>query len=160
MMGAALLVSAVLLTGCDQGSSPPEENPGTDVAVAENDSLGAYLVDGDGMSLYLFTDDAGDPVPCTTDDCVAAWPPVTTDGEPSPGDGVDAELLSTTERQDGTTQVVYNGWPLYYFVNDGGPGDVNGQGIVSFGGTWYLITPSGDEVEASSGDGGDDDPPY
>lgn len=166
---AALAV--VTFFGCDsQGSSDDDEPPeasGAQVVVAENDSLGSYLTDEDGFSLYLFTDGNGNPVPCTSDECVEAWPIFATEGEPSAGDGVDASLLSTTERSDGTVQVVYNDWPLYYFAGDEAPGDVNGQGIESFGGIWYLVAPSGEEVRAPADnddtdddDDGSGDPPY
>lgn len=147
-----LILSAMLLAGCDSGSSPPEEEEeimGAEVAIAENNSLGEYLVDENGVSLYLFVNEEGDPAPCTTDACLAAWPPFSTEGAPVAGDGVDASLLSTTDGPDGTAQVVYNGWPLWYFVNDSSPGDINGQGIVSFGGTWLLVSPAGDGIESS-----------
>lgn len=158
-LGTLFLGAALLIAGCDQGSSPPDEAPGAEVTVAENDSLGTYLADAEGVSLYLFTDANGNPVSCTGQ-CAEAWPPFVTDGAPVASDGVDAGLLSTTERSDGTTQVVYNGWPLFYFVNDPAPGDVNGQGIESFGGKWYLVSPSGASITGTgtdSDDDGDDD---
>ena len=57
---------------------------------------------------------------------------------PQAGDGVDASLLGTTTRKDGTTQVTYNGWPLYYYVKDQKPGDVTGQDV---GDVWYVLSP-------------------
>lgn len=158
-IGTLMLGVALLLAGCDSsGSDPPEEDTGAEVSVATNDSMGTYLADVDGVSLYLFTDTEGNPVSCTGQ-CAEAWPPLITDGEPVASGSADESLLGTTERSDGSTQVTYNGWPLYYFVNDEGPGDVNGQGIESFGGIWYLVTPTGNAVQNSSGndgDGGDD----
>lgn len=161
-LGYMLLALAVMaFFGCDSGGSSDDDDPpdptGAQVSVAENDSLGAYLVDEDGLSLYLFTDGSGNPVPCTSDECVGAWPIFTTDGEPGADGGADASLLSTTERSDGTSQVVYNDWPLYYFVGDESPGDVNGQGIESFGGIWYLVSPAGEEITGASGNDGNDD---
>ena len=154
-IGTLILGAVLLIAGCDQGTTPPEddENTGAEVTVAENDSLGAYLADVDGASLYLFTDGNGNPVTCTGQ-CAEAWPPFVTDGDPVANGSVDASMLSTMERSDGSTQVVYNGWPLFYFVNDQAPGDVNGQGIESFGGTWLLVSPSGEQI---SGAGGSDD---
>jgi len=141
------MLGAMLLAGCDSGGSNEEEPPGAEVAVAENDALGDYLADEDGLSLYLFVDEEGNPAPCTTDGCLGAWPPFTTEGDPVAGEEIDASLLSTTEGPDGTTQVVYNDWPLWYFVNDDSPGDVNGHGIVSFGGTWLLVSPEGEAID-------------
>ena len=90
--------------------------------------------------------------PCTGD-CLGAWPPFTTTGDASSvtaGEGVDAALIGTSTLEDGSTIVTYNGWPLYYFVQDSAAGDVNGQGIESFGGQWFLVTSDGTKVEASS----------
>ena len=57
---------------------------------------------------------------------------------------LDASMLGTFLREDGTTQVTYNGWPLYYYYEDGKPGDILGDDIESFGEDWYLIGPHGD----------------
>ena len=67
------------------------------------------------MTLYLFKADEGSTSTCY-DDC-AAWPPLEADA-PTGGDGIDAGLLGTTERDDGTTQVTYAGHPLYYYAAD------------------------------------------
>jgi predicted lipoprotein with Yx(FWY)xxD motif len=91
------------------------------------------------MTLYLFTKDTPKTSNCY-DSCAAAWPPLLTDGAPTPGSGVDASLLGTTTRTDGSTQVTYNGWPLYYFANDKAAGDTTGEGIQN---VWYVVTPEG-----------------
>ena len=59
---------------------------------------------------------------------------------------MNASLIGAIERRDGTLQVTYNGWPLYYFVKDQKPGDTTGQDIEGFGEEWYLLTPAGDTV--------------
>lgn len=90
--------------------------------------------------------------PCTGD-CLGAWPPFTTSGDASSvtaGEGVDTALVGTSSLEDGSTIVTYNGWPLYYFVQDSAAGDLNGQEIESFGGVWYLVTAEGEKVGASS----------
>jgi predicted lipoprotein with Yx(FWY)xxD motif len=53
------------------------------------------------------------------------------------------------ERKDGANQVTYNGWPLYRYVKDVGPQTATGQDVSEFGGEWYLVTPTGEEVHAS-----------
>lgn len=121
------------------------------VMVAQSDEYGAYLTDGEGRALYLFTADArgsGDAqaeVACAGE-CLDAWPPLVTTGEPQAGAGADAALLGTTDRE-GTTVVTYSGWPLYAFAGDQGPGQTTGQDVESFGGEWYLVTPAGEKVE-------------
>ena len=94
------------------------------MATAESD-LGTILVDGEGLTLYLFMPDAQGPSTCEGD-CLAAWPALV--GPATAGEGVDESLLATATRaDDGSEQVTYNGWPLYYFAQDSAPGDVNGQ---------------------------------
>jgi predicted lipoprotein with Yx(FWY)xxD motif len=121
----------------------------TTVMVSDVGTHGPVLVNSEGMSLYVFladtqnsgTSSCGDDDGCTTD-----WPPLTTDGDPAAGEGVDAALLGTITRDDGSTQVTYNGWPLYLYAFDTAPGDANGQGLDEFGGIWYLVSPTGEAV--------------
>ena len=94
------------------------------VSVSETTDFGPILVDGEGMSLYLFTNDTQNSGASTCyDDCAVEWPPLTTDGDAAAGEGADASLLGTITRDDGSTQVTYNGWPLYYFHEDAAAGD-------------------------------------
>ncbi len=117
---------------------------GITVSAAES-SLGTILVDEQGITLYLLTGDADGHSTCY-DTCATAWPPLVVSGSPHAGEGVDGSLLSTDVRDDGSAQVLYNGHPLYYFVNDQAAGDVNGQGIENFGGIWYVVSPSGEPI--------------
>ena len=108
---------------------------------AESD-LGTILVDGDGLTLYLFVPDDQGPSTCEGD-CLAAWPALA--GPATAGEGADEALLGTAARaDDGTDQVTYNGWPLYYFAQDSAPGDVNGQGV---GDNWYVVDPTGNAIQ-------------
>jgi predicted lipoprotein with Yx(FWY)xxD motif len=91
------------------------------------------------MTLYLFTQDTPNTSNCYTA-CATAWPPLLTSGAPTAGSGVTAAMLGTTKRTDGSTQVTYNGWPLYYWANDKKPGDVTGENVQ---GVWFVITPAG-----------------
>ncbi len=109
------------------------------VDISQTPSLGSFLVDGKGMTLYLFTQDTPNTSTCY-DSCAAAWPPLLTDGAPTAGSGIDGSLLGTTTRKDGATQVTYHGWPLYYFVSDKAPGDSKGEGVQN---VWYVVTPQG-----------------
>lgn len=109
------------------------------VMTAENDELGAYLVDADGMTLYMFTNDEADMSNCY-DQCAQIWPPLLIEEgeEPVPGADVTGEL-DVTMRDDDTLQITYNGIPLYYLVDDVAPGDVLGQG---FNDVWFVVSPS------------------
>ncbi|ADI15273.1 COG4315 family predicted lipoprotein [Truepera radiovictrix] len=117
------------------------------VQVAESDTLGAHLVDGEGMTLYLFLNDSEGVSTCEGE-CAANWPPLLTDGNVVAGEGVDPELLGTTERSDGSLQVTYNGWPLYFWVQDVAPGDATGQGVND---VWYVVSPEGEAITEEQG---------
>lgn len=113
------------------------------LGVSQTDDLGEFLVDAEGMTLYMFTEDTENTSNCY-DDCAEAWPPLLTEGEPTLGEGLDAALVSTTERTDGTVQVTYGGWPLYYWVQDAAPGDTTGQNV---GEVWFVVSPAGEIVQ-------------
>lgn len=117
-----------------------------DIDVADQAPYGKFLVNGQGMSLYLFEPDEHGESTCYGA-CAKAWPPVTKDASLQAGAGVDSDLLGTVERSDGAAQITYNGWPLYTFVRDKTPGDTNGQDVHGFGGEWYLVSPEGKTVE-------------
>jgi len=83
------------------------------ISVSESTTYGPILVDDQGMALYAFMNDTQNSgtSACTDEECMTEWPPLlVSDGEPVAGDGVDQALLGTITRDDGTTQVTYNGW--------------------------------------------------
>jgi predicted lipoprotein with Yx(FWY)xxD motif len=126
-----------------QATEPPAASSGAATfSLAQNDTLGPFLVDDKGMTLYLFTKDTPNTSVCY-DKCATAWPPLLTTGDPVAGEGVDASMFGTTTRTDGTVQVTYNGWPLYYYEKDKAPGDVTGQDV---GGVWYVVSAAGEQV--------------
>ncbi len=126
--------------------APPSEPAASDVSLGVADSThGQILVDGDGMTLYGFTPDEGGTPTCY-DACAGNWPPVLADDPAAvtAATGIDATKLTTADRTDGGKQLLYNGWPLYYFANDAAAGDVNGQGV---GEKWYVLSPAGDLIK-------------
>ncbi len=119
--------------------------PGTVVSVAKT-ALGPVMVDSLGFTVYLLTADTPGHSSCDAT-CLQAWPVVRAPaggGVPS-GQGVTA-ALTPVKATDGTSMITAGGWPLYTFIKDRAPGDVNGQGKKSFGGTWYAVSPSGEAV--------------
>ncbi len=117
-----------------------EEEP--TVTVAEHPELGQILVDAEGMTLYMFTKDEANKSNCSGG-CLAAWPPLLTNGSPVAGDGVDESLLGAGDLGDGRQIVTYNGMPLYYWQNDTKPGDATGQDVNQ---VWYVVNPAGEIV--------------
>lgn len=125
------------------GTSAPGDTAGAaEIMVSESD-LGPILVDAEGMTLYLFTQDSPGTSVCEGE-CLANWPPLV--GEPQAGEGVDEALLGSIERSDGTVQATYNDWPLYYFIQDAAPGDITGQGVNE---VWWVVSPDGEGVTGS-----------
>jgi predicted lipoprotein with Yx(FWY)xxD motif len=112
------------------------------INVASTSALGEFLVDGEGMTLYMFTRDTADQSNCSGD-CLVAWPPLLTQGSPVLGPGVDDSLIGSAPLPDGTMIVTYNHMPLYYYYEDLNAGDVTGQGV---GSVWYVVSPEGEII--------------
>lgn len=121
----------------DDSRKTPSAGSGVMVNTSSNSSLGTFLVDERGMTLYLFTKDTPGVTTCF-EGCLVNWPPLLTTGEPLAGEGVDDSDLGTITRPDGSVQVTYRDLPLYYFIGDQQPGDTTGQGV---GGVWFVVEP-------------------
>ena len=79
--------------------------------------------------------------------CTQSWSPLLTVGDAIGGEGVAPDRLEVIARDDGSSQVTYNGWPLYYFAKDEKPGDTNGQDV---GTLCYLVSKDGAPVQTSA----------
>jgi predicted lipoprotein with Yx(FWY)xxD motif len=113
------------------------------VQLSTSGSYGAHLATAGDGSLYLYLkDEQGADSSACVDSCTRNWPPLLTDGEPVAAEGVDAALIGTVERPEGT-QVTYNGWPLYTYARDSKPGDTLGQKL---GNAFFLLSPAGDSL--------------
>jgi predicted lipoprotein with Yx(FWY)xxD motif len=126
--------------GGDQGGGAGSEKAGVEITTADS-QFGGVLFDTDRRAIYYFDKESGSTPECYGD-CAAAWPPVLTKGEPQASGDAEARLLGTTERDDGSTQVTYDGRPLYYYVDDP-PGEVLCHNVEEFGGLWLAVQPSG-----------------
>jgi predicted lipoprotein with Yx(FWY)xxD motif len=161
-----ILGAAALLAGCGRGSQKPTTStttssaksaakPSTSFSIANVSGVGSVLVDGRGRTVYILTADGHSNVPCTdASGCTGLWPDLPLpDGSSGAkaGTGVEASLLSTKKGNDGETYPTYNGWLVYEYAGDSGPGQAKGQGIKSFGGTWYVVNASGNPVKSTSG---------
>ena len=112
--------------------------------------LGRILVGANQHTLYLFREDSHGESSCTGG-CARVWPPVIVDGNPHAGEGVSQAKVSTTVRNDGSRQLVYNGHPLYELSADTKPGQTQGQGFL---GTWFVVSPSGRQIGKAHGGAG------
>lgn len=161
--GAALLALVLAVAGCagstpagsgDSGSSAPAagdgygggQSSGTmgDAALGTAESsLGTIVVDGKGMTVYVYDKDTqGTTTSACTGACVTNWPFVTTDSATPTVDGVTG-TVGTIDTPDGKKQVTLDGWPLYYYAGDSAAGDTNGQGV---GGIWWVLSPAGERI--------------
>jgi predicted lipoprotein with Yx(FWY)xxD motif len=155
-----VLMGVLVMAGCSRSgtaitqpftTAAPvlEHGPTYEVKVKSIAGVGPVLVDGRGITLYLFeTDQRGKPSRCY-DICAVQWPPdVLPVGVTAPraGPGVVTPLLGTVPRTDGTVQITYHGWPLYYWPPDKAPGKATGQALTNAGGRWYVVDPAGDAV--------------
>jgi predicted lipoprotein with Yx(FWY)xxD motif len=150
---AALAVAACggggAATASQAPASPKAATTPTQTATVRvaNSRLGRILVDSTGHTLYLFKGDSGTSSACSGA-CAVAWPPLRTGATPAVAGGANAALVGTIPRSDGTRQVTYNGHPLYTFVKDHKPGDVNGQGLTAFGAAWFAVSPAGNQISS------------
>jgi len=153
---------ALLLAGCSSGTSgsggsggsgsdsggygaPSSQAPepaASGLGVADS-SLGKIVVDGEGMTAYMFDKDTqGTKTSACTGECLAKWPPILSDSATPKADGITG-TLATIDTPDGKHQVTLDGWPLYTFAGDAAKGDVNGQGV---GGIWWVLSPAGEKI--------------
>ncbi len=102
-------------------------------------TLGTFLVDAqNGMTLYSYSPDTPGVSNCTGQ-CAVNWPPyIVNVANPLTAAAGITGALGTTVRADGSTQLTYNGTPLYTYIKDAKPGDTVGQGV---GGIWYVVHP-------------------
>jgi predicted lipoprotein with Yx(FWY)xxD motif len=165
VVGTAVLGLSTL-TACGGGATaatpqntPAQTTPGPSAAtpaaaaklsLATVGNLGKVVVDGTGRTLYIYDLDTAKPSKSNCDgSCATAWPPLPAGAGTPQVSGIDASLVGTVTRTDGTKQVTLAGWPLYYFANDAKAGDANGQAV---GGIWWVVGANGQKIttQASS----------
>jgi predicted lipoprotein with Yx(FWY)xxD motif len=154
-------IAAAALAGCGSSTSSANGDPmatataatasaatararGPKLKVIPSD-YGRILADGHGKALYLFTADKGKTSNCSGD-CATAWPPYIVKKAPTAVSGAKPGLVGATRRTDGKLQATYAGHPVYYYMGDRSPGEVNCQAAVEFGGYWYVVRSIGRAV--------------
>ena len=126
-------------------SAVPAPAQGTTITTGNSD-FGPILFDSRNQAIYIWEVETTSTPECY-DDCAQAWPPVLTEGAPTATGAALPNLLGTTTRTDGTTQVTYNGHPLYYYVDEG-PGEVKCHNVATHGGLWWVVQPNGNPAPA------------
>ena len=152
LMTAAIIVVAGLATACSSAATPAPAATNTAtaaasvaplasssaapaaggpaIATATVGSQGTLIVAGaNGMTVYTFSKDAANSgTSACTAGCITKWPALTvpTGTTPAGASGITGKIGTITRSDDNSTQVTYNGLPLYFYTGDKAPGDANG----------------------------------
>jgi predicted lipoprotein with Yx(FWY)xxD motif len=137
------LVMVVALAGCSSGTYGTGKHAGqlsstdlapSSVSYAPNQSaprtIGRVVTTVAGATLYTFDQDQNGRSSCYGD-CARHWPPLI-----ALSTAKAHWRMSLTRRTDGQQQWLYDGKPLYTYINDAMPGDVNGDNV---GDAWHVV---------------------
>jgi predicted lipoprotein with Yx(FWY)xxD motif len=124
----------VLLFGAGTVSPSWAQQVPTPLKTEKSKTLGTYLVDQKGMTLYIFDKDKEAGKSACYGGCAKSWPPFA----PEAGQAKATEPLSIITRDDGTKQYAYKGKPLYYYAKDKKAGDTTGDAV---GKVWWIAKP-------------------
>jgi predicted lipoprotein with Yx(FWY)xxD motif len=141
----------VVYPGAELGPYPAAPGEGTPVPastlkVGFTAELGPFLIDADGRTVYLFTEDTTAGQSTCEGDCASNWPPVPATEMMLLPPGISG-TLGSFDRADGSKQLTYNDIPLYYYHDDDEAGDTYGQGK---GGVWFVVSPGAQFGEVPS----------
>jgi predicted lipoprotein with Yx(FWY)xxD motif len=157
--GVALGASLVL-AGCG-GSTTAKKSPAASpvsgssllVKTASVGALGTVLVDGQGRTLYTLTSEASGTITCTSaSGCTQVWFEFDLgSGQTHKTQGsAQAALVGSETGAKGGRLLTYHGWPLYTFSGDTADDRATGEGVSSFGGTWYALSAAGNLVKSGA----------
>jgi predicted lipoprotein with Yx(FWY)xxD motif len=150
----ALIIAALGIVACGGGSgngytapvvavpsaSPTASPvPGT-TTLATATLLGApgFTAPTSGHTVYILSGDTPTSLECTVaSGCTGVWPPIA----PPAGVALSTGFTAFARPDNGAMQLAYQGHPLYTFSGDSAAGMTNGNGLVSFGGTWSISRP-------------------
>jgi predicted lipoprotein with Yx(FWY)xxD motif len=145
--GIALLCMLFALSCSQENIQPPPPAPQPAIQLKASATLGSYLADSVGATLYYFSNDFDGNSSCTGG-CQAVWPiyfagdNLTQAKLPSGLDIADFATITTTS---GAKQTTYKTWPLYYYapaVNGTNtresPGETKGEGVNNI---WFVAKP-------------------
>ena len=112
--------------------------PSYSIGVAYKPSIGIYLTNSTGFTLYFRSTDTpkSGTTTCNTDVCEKNWPAFYTSALTlAPGLQISA-TFDTITPYNSTKIVTFDGYALFYWMGDKSPGDTLGQGV----GHFYVAT--------------------
>jgi predicted lipoprotein with Yx(FWY)xxD motif len=142
------------LSSCKKDASAPADDPAAvaNVKLATSPTLGSYLTDASGNTLYIFARDIDGANACTSPTCMPLWP-VYYEANVKVPQGLNAADFATKTTADGRPQTTYKGWPLYYYAPSANgvytreaPGQTGGNGV---GTVWHVLNPGYNVLLAS-----------
>ncbi|MDB5236837.1 MAG: hypothetical protein JWR44_3830, partial [Hymenobacter sp.] len=155
-LGIILLASlSASVVGCkkDSSSTPLDDQDAiANVKLATSATLGTYLSDANGNTLYFFARDVDGANTCTSAACNPMWP-VYYEATVKVPKALKAEDFATKTTADGRLQTTYKGWPLYYYAPAAGSANTReAAGLTggnAVGGIWHVVNPGYGVVLAS-----------
>lgn len=143
------LIATTFFLSCssdNNNDTTPTPEAKKEISLATSTTLGSYLTDKDGRSLYFFAADANGQASCTGG-CEAVWPTFNIDNLTADklGAGLTLSDFGTITTASAKKQLTYKGWPLYYYSpstngtnTPEAAGKTTGDGI---GGVWFIAKP-------------------
>ena len=128
----------IALFACEKSETNTSPYSSAKVNIASNATVGNFLTDASGKTLYFFTKDV-DGISACTEGCLTNWP-IFFEESLTIGSGLDVKNFGTITRGDGKKQTTYKGWPLYHFAKDEAAGDTKGNGAVN--NTFFVANPN------------------
>ncbi len=128
---AGAVAVAASLTACTKSDDGPQFD-----ASVKTTTLGQTLVGEGEKTLYFFSKDVAGVSNCNGT-CADEWKPFFKETMQLGTGLAPADFVPIT-RADGTKQLTYKGWPLYYFKDDAASGDVKGDNDE---GVWFAARP-------------------
>jgi predicted lipoprotein with Yx(FWY)xxD motif len=141
VLAILVALAAALAAGTSLASARSTSTPAHAKLILRKSEFGKVIFDSNGNVVYMFGRDKTATSTCYGI-CAAAWPPLLTKGATSVGPGLNASLIGTTKRKDGSLQVTYNHHPLYFYSADK-HGKIMCQHAVMHGGIWLVLKANG-----------------
>jgi predicted lipoprotein with Yx(FWY)xxD motif len=138
---SAFSLSILLLSGCSKKKD--DSTPQSIISLKSDATLGSFLVDGQGRTLYYYGQDVAGTTRCMGG-CADYWPSFY-EANVQVGPGLSAADFTTALTPSGQKQTLYKGWPLYYFATQVNgkwvqepAGATGGEGL---GNDWFVVRP-------------------